>query len=219
MPRIAHHPPPGGYPPPPPPPRQYKRAAAPSEDNRRHSNYLITISTNVRPRDAAHQEQLSNALDEVTHSVFDSDANLERLIRFNKPHHHYSDQYIQNIAVRSAAEVGTDPRGGRVHTHVNVRINHTSNITMKYSAPMIKQLFMDSGALQALGVKNLYIKIQLIADIGEAIKKYLSKQQATHLNRAPTTSIPPGTDAPSPLPPANTTTTTAQRAAAAAARR
>ena len=215
MPRIAHHPPAGGYPPPPPPPRQYKRAAAPSDDNRRSSNYLITISTNVRPRDAAHQQQLSEALEQATHNVFDSDANLERLIRFNKPHHYYGDRYIQNIAVRSAAEVGTDPRGGRVHTHVNVRINHTSNITMKHSSPMIKQLYFDQETLQQLGVKNLYIKIQLIADNREAIKKYLSKQQATHLNRAPTTDITSGdnTAPAATLPPANTTTTAAQRAA------
>lgn len=212
MPRIAHHPPPGGAPPPPPPPRQYEKAGPPSQskkDPRRKSNYLITISTNVKPRDAAHQQQLSEALEEATHAVFDNDANLERLIRFNKPNHHYSDQYIQNIAVRSAPEVGTNPRGGRVHTHVNVRINHTSNITLSYSAPMIKQLFMDSGALQDLGVKNLYIKIQLIADNKEAIKQYLSKQQATHLTRAPVTQITPGSD----LPPAITTTTSAQRAA------
>lgn len=195
MPRIAHHPPPGGYPPPPPPPRQYEKAGPPSagkKDTRRKSNYLITISTNVRPRDAAHQEQLSAALEDATRVVFDDDTNLERLIRFNKPNHHYSEQYIQNIQVRSAPEVGTDPRGGRVHTHVNVRISHTSNITMKYSAPMIKQLYFDQGTLQPLGVKNLYIKIQLIADNRDAIKRYLSKQQASHLTRAPSTSITPG---------------------------
>lgn len=180
------------------PARQYERAATPT-DNHRNSNYLITISTNVRPTSPEHQQQLSAALEEATHAVFDSDANLERLIRFNKPHHYYSDQYIQNIAVRSATEVGTDPRGGRVHTHVNVKINHTSNITMQHSSPMIKQLYFNQDTLQPLGVKNLYIKIQLIGDTQEAIKKYLSKQQASHLGRAPTTEIKSG------MPPANTT--------------
>lgn len=201
MPRIAHHPPAGGYPPPPPPPRQYEKAGPPSKSNkkdtRRKSNYLITISTNVKPRDAAHQAQLSNALEDATRAVFDDDANLERLIRFNKPNHRYSEQYIQNIQVRSAPEVGTDPRGGRVHTHVNIRINHTSNITMKYSAPMIKQLYFEQGTLQPLGVKNLYIKIQLIADNRDAIKRYLSKQQAAHSNNADVTEVQPP---PAPAP-------------------
>lgn len=143
----------------------------------RQSNYHITISTNVRPTTQHQTDQLVEALAACSEHVFGTDACLARIVHFNKPGHYWDDKYVQSVDMKHAPEVGNNPQGGRVHTHIVLKIKHTSNITITHSVPIIRKLFFETGRLEPLGVKNLYIKIQLIRNEQEALQRYLDKQQ------------------------------------------
>lgn len=157
----------------------------------RSSNYHITISTNVRPTTQAQTNELIDALSRACESVFGTDENLSRIVHFNKPNHYWDDKYIQSVDMRHAPEVGgKPPTGGRVHTHVVLKIKHTSNITITHSVPLIRKLFFDTGLFDPLGVKNLYIKIQLIRNEQDALQRYLDKQQNKQHGQRPPVNQP-----------------------------
>lgn len=147
----------------------------------RISNYHITVSTNVKPTTQQQTDALVDALAKSSEQVFGTDQSLAQIVRFNKPGHYWGDKYIQSVDMRHAPEVGTKPTGSRVHTHINLKIKHQSNITITHSVPVIKKLYFDTELLQPLGVKNLYVKIQLIKNSDEAIRRYLDKQQNSRL--------------------------------------
>jgi hypothetical protein len=156
------------------------------DPKQRYSHYAITISSNVRPRDDLHAAEIEHVLKQKTEETFGTDEGLREVIVFNTavPGHFYDDRYIQSVDLQYATEIGTDPRGGRVHIHIDVLIHHRSNITLGQSRPAIKARFMRGGALARLGVKNLYVKIQLVQNQAIAHAVYLEKQRSEAQRRS-----------------------------------
>jgi hypothetical protein len=145
-------------------------------DKNRHSDYHITVSTNYKPTSPNETNELIEALANATEDVFGTDKNLARIVHFNNPRHYWDEKYIQDVDMKHAPEIGAMPKGSRVHTHIVLRIKHTSNISIQNAAPIIKKLYFESGYLDPFPIANLYVNIKLLRNDKEALRKYLGKQ-------------------------------------------
>lgn len=151
----------------------------------RQSNYHILINTNKRPSTDADAEKMVNALEKAVDTVFKDPRSLERMIRFNIPRQHFDERYIQDISVTHGPEVGS--LQGRVHTHVILKIKHTSNITVAHSREEILHDILATKLLDPWGVTNLLIRIELLRDNVRAAELYSAKDQTASKRKLPKT--------------------------------
>lgn len=149
----------------------------------RQSNYHILINTNKRPSTDADAERMVNALEKAVDTVFKDPRSLERMIRFNIPRQHFDERYIQDISVTHGPEVGS--LQGRVHTHVILKIKHTSNITVAHSREEILHDILETKLLDPWNVTNLLIRIELLRDNVRAAEIYSAKDQTASKRKLP----------------------------------
>ena len=152
--------------------------AGPSEARRkkeRESNYHILINTNKRPTNDTDAKRMVDALEAAVDRVFSNPRSLERIIKFNWPGQHFNDRYIQDIQVTHGPEIGGEK--GRVHTHVILKIKHTSNISVDKSRNEIKEEIFRTGFLDPFNVSNLLVRIRLLRNDVRAAERYAAKDQ------------------------------------------
>lgn len=175
------------------------RAGRPADDRARNSNYFILVSTNKRPETDEQAEALVNDLADATDEVWTSPEHLSRIIKFNRvdsglsnpapPWHDFYSGVIQDINMQHAPEVGRGAYGHAVHDHIALRINHTSNITIKNSVPEIINAYFATRRLDRWGITNLYVSIHLARDPMAAYLKYIQKDYGRYAIR-PSSSAP-----------------------------
>ena len=134
----------------------------------RHSNFFITINTNQRFNPYSEEckifkGKLQNAVDKLLTEK------MNEIIEF-KEEGEFNTEYIKNIDIQNALEIG--PETNTVHSHTLLMINHYSNIKLNYK--VINEFIKTE-----LGLKNIYLNNRVAHGINSMnnLKDYLSKQK------------------------------------------
>lgn len=135
----------------------------------RHSNFLVTINTNVRPT-ADDIDDLASSLDGAIQEFLTPDG-LRQTINVLEPNVRLNRASVRDVEAEYAIEVGEKAKGGRVHAHCIIKVSHTTKIRM--DGKKITELItsqMDSSA-----VKNVYVNIKLL-NTGAYAEDYIRKK-------------------------------------------
>lgn len=142
----------------------------------RFSNFHITINTNVRPTEHEESVEHSERLEDAVRGLL-SHAGLQRIITFHVPGDVYGSKTIRKVTAKFAVELGTQPKGRRVHAHVVLMLQHLSFIRL--NLPEIAALVRE-----ATGVPRPYVHVEVIRGGCNAIA-YLHKQRDAPLKELP----------------------------------
>jgi hypothetical protein len=97
----------------------------------KHSGFLITINTQIKPENQDEAKQLANDLEEAMKAAFDED-NIGNFIEFidEGTKHKWSTDYIESVKGEFTVELGQHAKGGRIHGHAAIHIDHYSKIRL-----------------------------------------------------------------------------------------
>ena len=102
----------------------------------KNSTFLVTCNTNFKPTTNSESRAAAAELKHAAENVFGSVKNIAPLVKFLDGKQ-WSDETIDNVDVLIGVELGTGKRGGRIHAHIKVEIDHYSKIHL--NPPMIKE--------------------------------------------------------------------------------
>lgn len=138
----------------------------------RYSDYMITVNTNYRPSDPQDGEARLQALELACLAVFDNDAAVKSFL-MTKPGAPRGGQ-ITEIRAAIRGEVGGRLRGGRVHTHVVLCVDHTTRLTTtRESVSRLRRLLFSTGLIDF--APTLWIRFRLLSNDYERTRHYLNK--------------------------------------------
>jgi hypothetical protein len=140
----------------------------------KYSGFHITVSTNKRPKTNEESHALGGRLNEAIATTC-THTGLTQFISFLKEGHTYKSN-IKDIDVQYAIELGTQKAGGRIHSHIVLKVTHTSMI--RINIPVLKQLLLT--AINKPGVEpvitSLYVNVGMIRS-DKNLEEYLLKKQ------------------------------------------
>lgn len=138
----------------------------------RWGNFWITISPN-KITDTADEEQ--DMADKLHAAAAEMGKDMRPYLRLHQPTRSNFrfppidfQRDIKKISVEYSVEKGTDSRGGRVHMHMLVRVEHTTN-------PLIDKDALTSLIERHTKLANPYINIRGISTDLDKIRRYMFK--------------------------------------------
>lgn len=141
----------------------------------KYSAWFITVNSNQKPKDIADARRMSMILKEAFIRMVSDDGN--RIIKVLVPGHRPEPPFVRNIDLKIAGEVGHDPRGGRVHIHAFLEIQHQSKLRLNYKA--INEILREKLCNGPEGCfPNIYVNIKLTRST-KTIEAYLRKDPIT----------------------------------------
>lgn len=148
--------------------------------DKRHSGFFITINTNYLPADASDAQECAEKLREAVKAMLTEEENLKKIVYFlpsaAAEGHTWSGDTILDVSSQFVVERGRNPKGGRIHAHATLHIDHKSLI--RINIPAIKEVIMPYfDGCTACNVKNLYINVRMIGSNAD-IRNYLTKESA-----------------------------------------
>jgi hypothetical protein len=133
-----------------------------------YSPFLITISTNIKPSTQEIALQRKEAFRGYLKAVFGSADSLAQVVKFTPEGHVFSDETINEVDAKWSIEVGEETvKGGRLHAHIQLNIDHNSRIQI--NREKLYQLWE-----QILGWTKPWVSIQVSQN--ELKTHYISKQ-------------------------------------------
>jgi len=135
----------------------------PKKTNERQSSWLITVSTNVRPKDITHAKQIAKCLQGSIQGFLEPET-MAKMITFRKKSHSYTIDFIDDVKSEYVIELGWNAKGRRIHTHLFLHIAHRSNIRLDFTA--VKRYFNDTLTESSCqGFKSCYVNIINLLDL------------------------------------------------------
>ena len=132
----------------------------------RQSKFLVTVSTNFKPKTNGQSYGMAEKLRGVIKNEFLSNAGLQNIIVFNRGS--WSD--IKSIDAQFNIELGKGKHGGRIHSHIILDVKHQANIRLDND-------WMRSEGARLLPddrVQRLYVHTQVLPtdfDVREYLRK------------------------------------------------
>lgn len=145
----------------------------------RHSDFLVTINTNFRPKDRVEMDEVQSALERAVEDM-STPSGLREVVRVLEPNVTLTAANVKNVDVEYAGEVGESAKGGRVHSHTIIKVTHTTKIQM--DPKKISSFVMAS--IESPHVKNVHVNIKLLPTNGYA-EDYLHKKAESNPNSNP----------------------------------
>lgn len=145
-------------------------------DPEKHSGFLITISTNYRPKTKEEAKECGEKLRKAVKAMLSDETNLAKIVKFLPPHEddRWGPDKIIRVTSQFVIERGRDKRGQRIHSHAVLQIDHRSKIHLDKQG--IKDVILPEMAGGCTcNIKNLYINIKYIRN-GRGIRDYLTKE-------------------------------------------
>lgn len=138
----------------------------------RHSTFHLIANTNQRhiPHSIALTDEC-NRLQFATSGIIDGD-NCKNFVKFLKPGHSWTKQFIKGAITKGAIERGE--KYDQVHAHMLISIAHYSSVHLDLDK--IKQHF-----LQATGLPSMYFKLQVhkrAKSPEQILEEYLDKNMS-----------------------------------------
>jgi hypothetical protein len=139
-----------------------------NEQKTYYSQFHVLVSSNVRTNDLATANGVADCLKTGFAKAF-RDRPTE-VFRFQNGGSWTSD-FIDGMNIKYAAEIGHDPKGGRVHIHALVNVTHHTNIQIDYKQIQIilRQYCMDDP-----NIKNIFVRVKWIPT-SKPLEDYIGK--------------------------------------------
>jgi len=139
------------------------------------SEYFILVDTKFKPQT---DYEKSAAEDYIDQSMIEFSSQIQDMIRFNKKRHHWSSDYIDSVEIKYVIEIGSGKlkkdgtrgkSGGTLHFHINVYIEHHSNITLMKE---LVEKFFKNFFQYHLGT-SVFVSVRLVNP--NYVEKYMTK--------------------------------------------
>jgi len=136
-----------------------------------HSNYHIIVNSNRRFTNLHDAQTLGARLQDAVESALDA-PNLTPNLNWLS-----GSGRVTHVEIQSGAEVGTNPRGRRIHVHAALHILHTGRMQLDYVS--MRRTIKEQCALLA-GVPNPFVKFILAPrDPMHTLRQYIEKTAHT----------------------------------------
>ena len=91
-----------------------------------YSDFHLTLNSNQKEENPFQGKQIASELKRAIRKTFrDNGAEAFKMLVDG---HKFNKEYIKSVKISYATEEGSDPRGGRVHLHALVQVEHWSKI-------------------------------------------------------------------------------------------
>jgi len=91
-----------------------------------YSRWHITLNSNQKGENLLEDNCLASDLKQALVTTFKKRG--DEVYKFLIPGHSYTREYIKSVKLTYVAEVGGDPKGGRVHLHAILEVQHYTMI-------------------------------------------------------------------------------------------
>lgn len=132
----------------------------------KQSNFLITISTNFKPKSTGQSVAIADKLRGALAQVF-SQEQLPDCLEFSAG----GVRDIKKVEISYNVELGHDPKGARIHSHATVEISHNAHLRMNLAhlRAIVPALIHDER------VKSVYLNVKTLPS-NMAARAYLRKE-------------------------------------------
>lgn len=93
------------------------------------SDYFVTISTNIRPRNEEDEHELKATLDDIMEEVFENNI-LDMIVDANDTTKSVDPELIKQVSYSGMSETGSNSRGKRTHWHGYIKIQHFTKLRL-----------------------------------------------------------------------------------------
>ncbi len=159
-------------------------AVASKGEKKQFSDFFITINTNYRPKTNEESFSMGAKLRTVVQKLFQDPEALRSVLDERTDF-----DRIENVDSNFSIEIGRDPRGRRVHTHIQATITHTTKV------------FFDKAAVKAFVMANIddaRVKGVLVGIRGQRNANLTRKQYLAKDAKAPEAAAAEAADADAP---------------------
>lgn len=103
------------------------------------SQWHVLVSSNVKTYDIGTANQIADDLKSAVRYAFES--NGSQVFRVMREGDSFDSDSIEKIKISYAAEIGEDPKGGRVHIHAIIEVEHHTilQINIPVAVKIIKE--------------------------------------------------------------------------------
>lgn len=145
-----------------------------AKDVPKHSGFLITVNTQIKPTSSEEARALADVLEESMKEAFDED-NIQDIVEFidEASTHGWSTKYIESVHGEFTVELGKDPKGSRIHAHATIHIDHYSKIRINQAT--LREFLTDYLSDHSdLPIKKIHLNIRHISEDSN-LQRYLRK--------------------------------------------
>lgn len=129
-------------------------AALREEDVTRRSKFLITISTNFRPRTTAQSKGMAQSLRAGIQQLLTREQLLNVLECIEGGH-----RDIDKIDAEFNVELGKDVRGSRIHSHIILDVHH--HCKLRVNLPFVREWLPRN--IDDHRINSVYVNVRMIA--------------------------------------------------------
>lgn len=142
------------------------------------STWHVVVNSNVKAETLQTANDISDILKDSVVNAF-KDRGSEVFV-VKRPGDSFDSDAIEKIKISQAAEIGEDAKGGRVHVHAMVEVEHHTilQIDMPTASKIIKE-YCESRSDIIMGV---YVDIKWIPMSKKPLEHYLGKNPLTREN-------------------------------------
>lgn len=140
----------------------------------KHSGFLVTINTNYRPSLPTEARDMAEKLHRFM-GYLTSDNILPYIFKFLPPHENdkFNSNTILNVNAEYRVERGGSSKGGRIHAHLFIKVEHRTKLQIDPNA--LRSIFMDYDEFKNdPRVSNPHIDIKAVS-VDANIDNYLRK--------------------------------------------
>lgn len=141
-----------------------KGGAESVDEGKRESRFLITVSTNFRPKTTAESVAMADRLRSAVRRML-TEENIPAMLDFNEG----CSSDLKKVKAEFNIELGKLANGKRIHSHIYLEFKH--NAMIRINIPASKQML-----LSWIGddrVKTLYFNVKMIRS---GVRSYLRKE-------------------------------------------
>jgi len=124
-----------------------------------HSLFFITISTNLRPTTNEESHAIKDRLDIGIRNML-SPENFAGCIVFLTPGESVEDKLIKNVRAEFSIELGRKIKGGRIHAHILIDIDHYAHVVDKRGGIRLSREKINAAVREGGGFRSLYCNIK-----------------------------------------------------------
>lgn len=135
-----------------------------SVDGKRESRFLITVSTNFRPKTTEESMAMAQQLRTAVRQLL-TEENIPRMLDF----HEGGPSDLKKVKAEFNVELGKLANGKRIHSHIYLEFKH--NAMIRINIPASKQMLL--GWIDDFRVKSLYFNVKMIRS---GVRSYLRKE-------------------------------------------
>lgn len=140
------------------------------------SMWHVLVSSNVKTENTQVREEIAESLKQAVVYAFKD--NGESVFKVLKEGDSFDSVSIENVKISYAAEVGEDPKGGRVHLHTLVEVEHHTRLQINFG--VCNKMIKDKCQELSPHILGAYVNIKWVPT-SRPLEHYIGKNPLTTL--------------------------------------